>query len=114
MVNGAGGDKTGHDKTQRYIAASDAVIGVLSEQVQSMHGPRVWMDISPRFYTTFWTLSLYDLQVPSDAYVREIAKLKQSIAAIESDAVRLFSLLCYRSTFLDKVNVKELCKEQRE
>jgi len=82
LTNGNGGA----DKIQRYIAAADAVFGPLSTSVQSMHPKRVWLDISPRLYTTFWTLSLSDLQVPHEAYSREIFKLKQNIKSLETES----------------------------
>jgi len=37
---------------------------------------KTWDDISPQFYVTFWSLSLYDLFVPSEAYAREVTRIK--------------------------------------
>lgn len=55
------------------------------ESVRPLHGPKVWEDISPQFLVTFWSLSMYDLQVPTESYQKEITKLKQlSVAAAES------------------------------
>lgn len=45
----------------------------------------MWEDISPQFLVTFWSLSIYDLEVPNESYQREIAKLKkQSVAALDT------------------------------
>nr|XP_002128581.1 THO complex subunit 2-like [Ciona intestinalis] len=73
------------DKAQRYISASNAVVTPISSLVHSMHSDKIWLDISPRFYTTFWSLTLYDIEVPSSAYDREIMKLKQTIQGIEQE-----------------------------
>ena len=39
---------------------------------------------SLQFYTTFWTLTMYDLQVPSTAYDRQI-QLHKSQAPMEDE-----------------------------
>ena len=39
---------------------------------------QVWEDISPQFFTTFWSLTMYDLHVPEAMYEKEIAKLKEA------------------------------------
>lgn len=58
------------------------------ESVRPLHVPKVWEDISPQFLVTFWSLSMYDLQVPTDSYQKEIAKLKQlSLSVLESKDV---------------------------
>ena len=38
----------------------------------------MWEDISPQFFTTFWSLTMYDLHVPEAMYEKEIAKLKEA------------------------------------
>lgn len=59
------------------------------DSVRPLHGPKVWEDISPQFFVTFWSLSMYDLQVPHDSYQKEITKLKQlsNQAADSKDSV---------------------------
>lgn len=46
------------------------------EQVQQIHPPHVWNGISPEFYTTFWQLSLYDLQFPAQEYQKAISETR--------------------------------------
>lgn len=67
------------------------------ESVRPLHGPKVWEDISPQFFVTFWSLSMYDLQVPHDSYQKEITKLKQlsNQAADSKDSVSFISLTSY-------------------
>jgi THO complex subunit 2 len=36
----------------------------------------VWEDISPQFFTTFWSLTMYDLYVPELLYKKKIKELK--------------------------------------
>lgn len=53
------------------------------ESVRLIHPPKVWEDISPQFLVTFWSLAMYDLDVPSKSYDREIQKLKKQSLAVE-------------------------------
>lgn len=55
------------------------------EAVVSLHPARVWDDLRPQFYATFWSLTMYDLAVPQAAYEREVNKLKAQIKAIEDN-----------------------------
>ncbi|XP_061818177.1 THO complex subunit 2 isoform X1 [Nerophis lumbriciformis] len=72
-------------KVQKYVAACEHVMTPVHEAVVSLHPPRVWEDLRPQFYATFWSLTMYDLAVPHSAYEREINKLKAQIKAIEDN-----------------------------
>ena len=48
----------------------------VTQAMRPLHPLKIWDDISPQFLTTFWSLTMYDLYVPSHIYEREIAKLK--------------------------------------
>ncbi len=37
---------------------------------------QVWDDISPQFFATFWSLTMYDLYVPELLYKKKIKELK--------------------------------------
>ncbi|XP_055634886.1 THO complex subunit 2 isoform X2 [Toxorhynchites rutilus septentrionalis] len=72
-------------KMAKYLEATAFVMNPVIESVRPLHPPKVWEDISPQFLVTFWSLSMYDLQVPSESYQRETNKLKQlSLAAMDS------------------------------
>ncbi|EAT47141.1 AAEL001716-PA [Aedes aegypti] len=72
-------------KMAKYLEATAFVMNPVIESVRPLHPPKVWEDISPQFLVTFWSLSMYDLQVPAESYQREINKLKQlSISAMDS------------------------------
>lgn len=72
-------------KVQKYVAACEQVMAPVHEAVVSLHPPRVWDDLRPQFYATFWSLTMYDLAVPHSAYDREVNKLKVQIKAIEDN-----------------------------
>ncbi|XP_013100949.2 THO complex subunit 2 [Stomoxys calcitrans] len=68
---------TNNQKLQKYLEATNLIMNPIVESVRPLHGFKVWEDISPQFFVTFWSLSMYDLQVPHDSYQKEITKLKQ-------------------------------------
>ena len=57
------------------------------EAAKPLHSPKVWEDMSCKLYTTFWSLSLYDLYVPVSRYDEEVNKAKQAMQALEDDLV---------------------------
>ncbi|GAB0096451.1 THO complex subunit 2 [Sergentomyia squamirostris] len=72
-------------KLSKYLEATASVMVPIVESVRPLHQSKVWEDVSPQFLVTFWSLSMYDLQVPAESYLKEIAKLKQmATQAIES------------------------------
>lgn len=73
-------------KVHKYVAACEQVMAPVHEAVVSLHPPRVWDDLRPQFYATFWSLTMYDLAVPHSAYEREVNKLKAQIRAIEENS----------------------------
>ena len=52
---------------------------------RSLHPPKTWEDISPLFYTTFWTLSMSDCFVPSTAYEKQRTSLKHKLVALDDN-----------------------------
>lgn len=72
-------------KVHKYVAACEQVMTPVHEAVVSLHPARVWDDLRPQFYATFWSLTMYDLAVPHSAYEREVNKLKAQIKAIEEN-----------------------------
>lgn len=73
-------------KVHKYIAACEQVMAPVHEAVVSLHLPKVWDDLRPQFYATFWSLTMYDLAVPNNAYDREVNKLKMQIKAIDENS----------------------------
>uniref|UniRef100_T1GUM3 THO complex subunit 2 n=1 Tax=Megaselia scalaris TaxID=36166 RepID=T1GUM3_MEGSC len=66
---------TSSQKLQKYLEATQAIINPIVESVRPLYSLKIWEDISPQFLVTFWSLSMYDLQVPVDTYKKEIDKL---------------------------------------
>ncbi|KAL4230734.1 THO complex subunit 2 [Mactra antiquata] len=71
-------------KTQKYIEASEIIMTPVVENVRPLQTPKIWEDLSPTFYVTFWSLSMYDIHVPSSAYEKQITQL-QNQASIAED-----------------------------
>ncbi|KAK6626298.1 hypothetical protein RUM43_006609 [Polyplax serrata] len=72
-------------KQQKYCEAVQEVMTPIIESVKPLHSLKVWEDISPQFLVTFWSLTMYDLQVPVESYQKEINKIKQaSLQAVDS------------------------------
>ncbi|XP_058121389.1 THO complex subunit 2 [Anopheles ziemanni] len=63
-------------KMSKYLEATAHVMNPVIESVRPLHPPKIWEDISPQFLVSFWSLSMYDLQVPVESYQREITKLR--------------------------------------
>ncbi|XP_043913221.1 THO complex subunit 2-like [Protopterus annectens] len=77
--------KVQQQKVHKYITACEVVMAPVHEAVVSLHLPKVWDDISPQFYATFWSLTMYDLAVPLSSYDREVNKLKMQMKAVEEN-----------------------------
>ncbi|XP_058804081.1 THO complex subunit 2 isoform X2 [Phymastichus coffea] len=72
-------------KQAKYAEAAQAVMAPIASSVRPLQSLKVWEDISPQFLVTFWSLSMYDLYVPTESYQREVNKLKQ-LAAQAADS----------------------------
>nr|XP_033800871.1 THO complex subunit 2 isoform X3 [Geotrypetes seraphini] len=79
------GNKQQQHKVHKYITSCELVMAPVHEAVISLHPPKVWDDISPQFYATFWSLTMYDLAVPQNSYNREVNKLKIQMKAIDDN-----------------------------
>ncbi|XP_012547253.2 THO complex subunit 2 isoform X1 [Bombyx mori] len=71
---------------ERYNVASKEALEPIVSSIQPMLPARVLEDISPEFYVTFWSLSMYDLRVPVESYEREIERLKTAAANVSKDS----------------------------
>lgn len=68
---------TSSESIQKYIEIVDSficpiVVSIRSNQLLK----KTWEDLNPQVYVTFWSLSMYDLVVPTGSYQREVNKLK--------------------------------------
>lgn len=70
----------------RYTEASKLAMEPIVESITPLLPTKVWEDISPEFYVTFWSLSMYDLRVPVEMYEKEITRLKNAAAAVTKDS----------------------------
>ncbi|XP_045527093.1 THO complex subunit 2 isoform X1 [Pieris brassicae] len=70
----------------RYSIASKEALEPIVTSITPLLPNKVWEDISPEFYVTFWSLSMYDLRVPVESYEREIDRLKLAASAATKDS----------------------------
>ncbi|XP_013175234.1 PREDICTED: THO complex subunit 2 isoform X1 [Papilio xuthus] len=70
---------------ERYCSASKEILEPVIISITPLLPSRVWEDISPEFYVSFWSLSMYDLKVPEESYDREIERLKSAAATAAKD-----------------------------
>ena len=77
-----------------YHSAWYSVLDPVVEAARQLHTPKVWEDMSPKLYTTFWVLSLYDLYVPTARYEDEVRKAREAIKDVDdkSDMVSLLEI----------------------
>ncbi|XP_012937232.1 THO complex subunit 2 [Aplysia californica] len=72
-------------KIQFYIDASEEVMHPIVEAIQPVFSSKIWDDLTPQFYITFWSLSMYDLYVPTAAYQKQIQLQQSQIKAIDDN-----------------------------
>jgi THO complex subunit 2 len=72
-------------KTQRYLESIDIVMQPVIDLARSLHPSKTWEDMSPLFYTTFWTLSMSDCFVPVNAYEKQRISLKQKLNSLDDN-----------------------------
>ncbi|CAH2091992.1 unnamed protein product [Euphydryas editha] len=70
---------------ERYNIASKEALEPVVASITPLLPSKVWEDISPEFYVTFWSLSMYDLRVPVESYEREIDRLKTAASNAAKD-----------------------------
>ena len=68
-----------------FIDAWEAITQPIVQAVMPAVNKKFWEDLSPRIYVSFWTLTMYDLEVPKDIYNQQDERLKAQITAIEED-----------------------------
>merc|ERR1719305_2144804 len=70
--------RTTAERQVKHAEAAQLVMEPVTAAVMPIYPAKVWEDISPQFFTTFWSLTMYDLHVPEALYEKEIAKLKEA------------------------------------
>ncbi|ESO04771.1 hypothetical protein HELRODRAFT_191720 [Helobdella robusta] len=73
-------------KIQRYYEAVESVMSPLRTQlIEPMMTPKLWEELNIQFYTTFWSLELYDLEVPNSTYENQIKMHQTQLQVIEDN-----------------------------
>ncbi|XP_068227072.1 THO complex subunit 2 isoform X2 [Palaemon carinicauda] len=81
-------------KKKRYLEACNEVFGPIVTNIRPHFSCKVWEDMDPSFFLTFWTLTMSDLEVPTHIYEKEIKKIdvNPSSSKRKKDTDRLVSL----------------------
>ncbi|XP_064083683.1 THO complex subunit 2-like isoform X2 [Macrobrachium nipponense] len=81
-------------KKKRYLEACNEVFGPIVVKIRPHFSCKVWEDMDPSFFLTFWTLTMSDLEVPTHIYEKEIKKIdiNPSSSKRKKDTDRLVSL----------------------
>lgn len=72
-------------KTSQYLKACDLVLQPIVDLVKTLQPPKIWEDMSPLFYTSFWTLSCSDLAVPTAAYEKQRNSIQQKFKLLDDN-----------------------------
>ncbi|XP_063606637.1 THO complex subunit 2-like [Penaeus indicus] len=67
-------------KKDRYIQACNEVFEPIVSSIQPHFSIKVWEDMDPSFFLTFWTLTMSDLEVPHHMYEKEIKKIDANVS----------------------------------
>ncbi|XP_052077849.1 THO complex subunit 2-like isoform X3 [Mytilus californianus] len=84
-IDKANKQTSSQQKTQRYIEASEGVMEPVINSIRPVYNAKVWDDLSPYFFVTFWSLSVYDLAVPTSVYEKQKNSLDSQINTIEDN-----------------------------
>ncbi|VDI35716.1 THO complex subunit 2 [Mytilus galloprovincialis] len=84
-IDKANKQTSSQQKTQRYIEASEGVMEPVINSIRPVYNAKVWEDLSPYFFVTFWSLSVYDLAVPTSVYEKQKNSLDSQINTIEDN-----------------------------
>jgi THO complex subunit 2 len=69
--------------THAYFEAWDSVTQSIVNSMGNDVNHKLWSNLSPKFFMSFWALTNYDLQVPTGSYEKEADRLKGQIQAAE-------------------------------
>jgi len=75
-------NKDGDDK-QLYIEACDSILPPIVEEIRPHFPAKLWEEMHPSFFLTFWSLTLSDLEVPAASYKREAAKITDAVVQLQ-------------------------------
>lgn len=73
------------DLNKKFCETCDNIFRPVVESSISLQASRIWNNLSPLLYVTFWSLSMYDVYTPEERYDEETRKIKISIDEIDDN-----------------------------
>lgn len=72
-------------KVQRYLDAVEYVMNPVMDVIRPLNPSKIWDDVGLQFYTTFWSLAIYDIDVPTSSYEKQILLHKSQQTTMEDN-----------------------------
>ena len=72
--------QTNEQRKLLYIEACNEVYTPILSLIRPHYNQKVWEDMDPSFFLTFWTLTMSDLEVPTHIYEKEMKKITDQIS----------------------------------
>jgi len=73
------------DMEKSFSETCDDIFRPVVESAIPLQASKIWNNLSPLLYVTFWSLSMYDLYTPRERYVEEEKKLKVTKAGVDDN-----------------------------
>lgn len=72
-------------RVQRYLDAVEHVMSPVMDVIRPLNPSKVWDDVGLQFYTTFWSLAIYDIDVPTGSYEKQILLHKSQQTTVDDN-----------------------------
>ncbi|XP_057313993.1 THO complex subunit 2-like [Hydractinia symbiolongicarpus] len=70
---------------KNFSETCDNIFRPIVESAIPLQAAKIWNNLSPLLYVTFWSLSMYDLYTPVERYEEEVTKLKDAINDVDDN-----------------------------
>jgi THO complex subunit 2 len=101
------------DSLSGYVKACALAMAPLEKEWSSVVPVEIWETMTPKFFVSFWTFSMYDLETPSSTYQKTKSKVKDELVEFKgSDPAPRGSRLKKEETRTDSV-LKTLAQEEK-
>ena len=95
----------------KHYGGAEGIVTAVKEKLP----PSTWELISPQLYATFWSLSLYELDLPRSTYDATMAKIQTDVQKLERDRTMSVSQLAKKKKekqgVLEKVRAEKTAQK---